>query len=721
MAIDRTGNIYLAGGITLTVDVDPGPAVVNLSSNDGGTFILKLDPDGHFLWAKQIAGNLEMNAICTDRLGNILLTGTYYYAPVDFDPGPGLFELSPAGYSSAFILKLDNDGIFRWAKSIGGANFTRSYGICSDDNAAVYTTGAFPYTADFDPGPGVFNLTAFFNPAVGYATDAYISKLDSSGNFVWANRLGGIYDDAGLLLNVNKNGTLYAAGSYAGEVTFFPTAGTVNPGYSGSSDAYICRINNNGAFEWAKRIGGPLEDGVKKLEFDAGDNLYLLGNFTGTADFSPDTNAHQLTAVANSDIYVCKLDSNGIYQWARQTGGSDFPFGSEAPGGMVVDRYASIYCCGRFDGTSDFDPDTSTFNLTCNGFPENNPASGTNTYMFKWRQCNPPPVPANLTPTANLTICSGSSTTLQASGTGTLSWYNASSGGSFLGTGSSFTTPILTSTTTFFVQDSTCSASNTRQAITVNVNQPSVASLSIAACAPFTLNNQTYSNSGNYTQTLTNAAGCDSTLNLSLQLFNAASTSQDVTICAGTVFWVGTNQYTVSGTYVTTLATVHGCDSIVTTHLTVEPFLDTAVTFNGIRLSALASGVQYQWLRCNNGYQPVAGATNQQFYPLFNGSYAVEIKNSNCADTSSCIAFWKESNQAILFPNPTSGPISLIIHQQTGPVDVYLYNSLGQLLFQKSKVIGSLSLDLTWMSNTVYFLKLMKADLLLQTFRVIKR
>lgn len=83
--------------------------------------------------------------------------------------------------------------------------------------------------------------------------------------------------------------------------------------------------------------------------------------------------------------------------------------------------------------------------------------------------CTAPPAPATVATTA---VCSGSSAVLNATGTGTLGWYDAASGGQWLGGGSSFTTPPITGTTTFYVQDSTCSASSTRAAITVTLKSP---------------------------------------------------------------------------------------------------------------------------------------------------------------------------------------------------------------------------------------------------------
>ena len=98
--------------------------------------------------------------------------------------------------------------------------------------------------------------------------------------------------------------------------------------------------------------------------------------------------------------------------------------------------------------------------------------TGTSSAFWEYTpDCTIPGPPTNATPAGNLSICSGNSTTLTASGTGTLGWYDSPSGGTWLGDGSTFITPILTANTTYYVQDSTnCGASATRTSIAVTVN-----------------------------------------------------------------------------------------------------------------------------------------------------------------------------------------------------------------------------------------------------------
>ena len=83
-------------------------------------------------------------------------------------------------------------GNFVWARRLGGTSDDQGFSIVVDGSGNVYTTGFFDGTADFDPGAGTFNLTS------AGGQDVFVSKLDSSGNFVWARQLGGTSSDQGL-------------------------------------------------------------------------------------------------------------------------------------------------------------------------------------------------------------------------------------------------------------------------------------------------------------------------------------------------------------------------------------------------------------------------------------------------------------------------------------------------------------------------------------------
>lgn len=137
--------------------------------------------DGYFARAKSIGGGGDDSSkgISVDDSGNIYTIGNFY-GTVDFDPGSGSFYLTSHGGSDIFISKLDSNGNFVWAKSMGGVSNDSGLGISIDNSGNIYTIGSFTGTVDFDPDLGGFNLTG---------GGVFFGKLDSYGNFLWAKAL----------------------------------------------------------------------------------------------------------------------------------------------------------------------------------------------------------------------------------------------------------------------------------------------------------------------------------------------------------------------------------------------------------------------------------------------------------------------------------------------------------------------------------------------------
>ena len=107
--------------------------------------------------------------------------------------------------------------------------------------------------------------------------------------------------------------------------------------------------------------------------------------------------------------------------------------------------------------------------------------------------------------------------------------------------------------------------------LTFNLPSTSNQTLSICNGESLTIGSNTYSASGIYTDVLTNTAGCDSTIITDLTVLPLSLSNQTLTICAGNVVTIGNNIYTNTGIYSDTIVATNGCDSIITTDLTVLP------------------------------------------------------------------------------------------------------------------------------------------------------
>jgi hypothetical protein len=252
------------------------------------------------------------------------------------------------------VSKFDTTGDFKWARTFGGADEETGWGVDTDQFGDVYLTGAFRGSADLDPTSGVDTHTS------NGLADIFIVALDSSGAFMWARSWGGdstdpAYDQ-GYDLEVGDFGDIYATGNVAGaNVDFDPdpvdqTLFTV----LGGCDAFLCKYDLSGNFEWAGIWGGNRDDYGFGLDTDEDASVYVTGRFEGMVDFDPGSDAEvYISSGEGYDAFLTKFDFLGTHQWARAWGGEDF----NAYGWSVsVGGLDTVCVTGDFNGTCDFDP-----------------------------------------------------------------------------------------------------------------------------------------------------------------------------------------------------------------------------------------------------------------------------------------------------------------------------------------------------------------------------
>ncbi len=724
---DASGNVYTTGIFGDATDFDPGPGTFNLTPAGGwDIFISKLDALGNFVWAKQLGGifNDSGNSIATDFSGNIYITGNFE-GIADFDPGISVFNLSSAGLSDIFIVKLDSMGDFIWAISMEGVSDGIGYSITAEASGSVYITGYFQGVFDFDPGVGVYNLSSAGD------FDIFISKLDDSGNFVWAKRIGGMNNDAGYSITTDSSGNVYTTGSFRNTVDFDPGSGSFNLTSAGSTDIFISKLDLSGNFVWAKKMGGTDIDVCGSIITDASGNVYTTGSFQGNADFDPGPSTFNLTSAGQEDIFISKLDPFGNFVWAKRIGGISFEVGRS----ITTDISGNLYTTGRFMGTADFDPGIGAYNLSSAGdfdiFISKLDALGN----FVWAKKM-----GGLGKDDGFSIATDTLGNLYTTGTfnGTVDFnpdagvFNLSSAGyddvfihklsycqyitanilqSFC---DSYTSPsgnyVWTVSGNYL--DTLLNFVGCDSVITINltIKYSNAGTQTTTACNSYTwsANNTTYTSSGYYTATLTNISGCDSVVTLNLTIIYTNTSSQTVTTCNSYTSPSGNYIWTNSGTYLDTVSNYLGCDSVITINLTINT-VDTSVSINNNELISNATGATYQWADCNNSYAAIPGETNQTFTPSVNGSYAIIVTQNGCTDTSACytisnVGITELANGNIkIYPNPTNGLLYIEVEEA---FSCTIYNNIGKLVYSNALLAGNNTLQLPELAAGVYIIKL---------------
>ena len=399
IATDSAGNVYVAGSFSGTVDFDPASGVANLTSagsddafaakytptgsllwarrfggsgqdllysiavdeaqnvylaGTGGTQVLKLDSGGNLLWMHNIGVQAGYtNSIAADRAGNVYVTGVFQ-GTVDFDPGPGVDNLTSVGQQDGFIWKLDGAGNLVWARQVGGAtdgpNADYAQAIAVDDAGNVFVTGHFYGTADFDPSTATYNLTS------AGLLDVFVLELDDQGRFGWVSRLGGSLNDVVEGLALDPTGNVIVAGYVAD----FETSS--NP--TGHSVTFIAKFDDTGSLSWTRTVGGS-SDRTESLglRVDGYGAIYIAGQFRGSADFDPGPGVYSLDSPGNFDAFTLKLDGVGDLVWVSRVSGTSFVGATD----LALDRDGDVYTTGSFLGTADFDPGDPTLNLDSAG------------------------------------------------------------------------------------------------------------------------------------------------------------------------------------------------------------------------------------------------------------------------------------------------------------------------------------------------------------------
>ena len=326
IAADASGNSYVTGGFEGTATFG---STTLTSNGEEDIFIAKLDSSGNWLWAKKAGGTASDwgNGIAVDASGHSYITGRFQGSAIF-----GSTTLTSSGNWEIFIAKLDRRGNWLWAKKAGGIYEDSGSSIAVDASGNSYVTGGFEGTATF----------GFITLLSDVYKDIFVAKLDSSGNWLWAKKAGGTGPDSGSDIAVDASGNSYVIGHFSGFATF----GSITLLSYGNNNIFISKLDGSGNWLWAKNTGSNGNDCGWSIAVDTGGNSYVTGFFSDSATFGSTT----LTSSGECDIFIAKLDRRGNWLWAIKAGGT----GSDIGFCIAVDASGNSYVTGGFEGAATF-------------------------------------------------------------------------------------------------------------------------------------------------------------------------------------------------------------------------------------------------------------------------------------------------------------------------------------------------------------------------------
>jgi hypothetical protein len=246
---------------------------------------------------------------------------------------------------------------FEWARKTGGTGSDQGRSVAVDASGNVYTAGSFQGTVDFDPGAGTYTLVSLGSD------DAYVTKFDAFGNFIWAKTFGGTLQDVAYDIDLDQNGNIYTTGHFENTVDFDPSASTYTITSLGLQDVFINKLDPSGNFIWTKVLGGANSNVPYSIDVDATGNVHTAGYFSGNIDLDPSASTYTINGLGGFDIFISKLDAFGNFLWGKSIAGTS----NEIAYAITTDASGNVYTTGYYAGTVDFDPNAGSSPKTSSG------------------------------------------------------------------------------------------------------------------------------------------------------------------------------------------------------------------------------------------------------------------------------------------------------------------------------------------------------------------
>ena len=310
------GGGYIICGSTASINGD-------IHRNQGGTdaWLLRLDENGDTLWTRTYggSGNERANSIVSAADGGFAITGFT-------DSHDGDIHNNHGG-GDIWILKLNTAGDILWSKTYGGSQWDEASAIVVTADGGYALAGL---TNSNDQDVTGFHVSTFFS------FDMWVVRLNATGNKLWGKALGGSGNDVALSIIASAGGFVITGytNSNDGDVT----------GLHGTtaffSDMWVIKLDDNGAIVWAKTYGGHFDDEGLSIIATPDGGYAIVG---ATASNDGDVSGYH-DGQGTDDIWVVKLNADGVRQWTKTIGGMNDDVGCSiipVSGGYIISGFTN--------------------------------------------------------------------------------------------------------------------------------------------------------------------------------------------------------------------------------------------------------------------------------------------------------------------------------------------------------------------------------------------
>lgn len=339
IAVDDNGNIYVVGEYS-SASITFNDSTLNNSeggSNRQDLFIIKLDPNGNVLWARDYGSTGGLNreqaySLSIDNSNNVIITGEFSSSPLIIGTDT-LTRLGGIASTAVFVAKFDQNGNPLWARSTSGSGNDRGRGVTTDQFDNVYITGFS------QSGTIIFGLDTLIKTGTTYS---FIAKYDQNGNEQWAKASNGTGTDESYDIAADNDNNVYITGKFSSTNIQFDS---VVLSLSHGTDMFLVKFNSNGKATWGKAGSGTNTDIGNSVTVDNTNHIYVAGEFGSNITLGSIT--LNSSAGAYHDIFLAQYDQDGNVIWADQGNGSNNV--ADRAWSVTTSSFGDVYIAGEFE------------------------------------------------------------------------------------------------------------------------------------------------------------------------------------------------------------------------------------------------------------------------------------------------------------------------------------------------------------------------------------
>ncbi len=319
VASDPEGSMILSGTTHGTVDFGAGPL------GPSGMYLVKLDANGSVVWQKIFPANAIVRSLVTDAAGNVFI-----YGPFDGTLDLGGGALSSGGNTALFLAKLDGSGQHAFSIMLPVyAKELLDWGAATTPNGDVVITGPLKGSADLGGGP----LVSAGN------SDLLVAKFDAAGNHLWSARYGGVGNEIGTAVAVDKSGDVIVTGYFSGS---FNLGGDTL--VASGTDVFVAKLDGSGKHIWSEALGGSGNQAARHAGVDDAGEIAVIGMANPAVDLG---GGPKRATAAGTLCFAGKLGPTGAHLWSMAFGCTENPYTPLGPR-IAVSPSGSAYATGTF-------------------------------------------------------------------------------------------------------------------------------------------------------------------------------------------------------------------------------------------------------------------------------------------------------------------------------------------------------------------------------------